>query len=84
MFQIWKENKELIFVIDDTLKNEKIKNYKDMLSEYGEIITIDDFINIRTIILKCIRIILKELFFSYFDLIFFLIYVKIEKKISNL
>ena len=81
MFQIWKENKELIFVIDDTLKNEKIKNYKDMLSE---IITIDDFINIRTIILKCIRIILKELFFSYFDLIFFLIYVKIEKKISNL
>lgn len=45
-----KEQKELIFVIDDMIKNEKTENYKNMLSEYGKIITIEDFINIRTVV----------------------------------
>lgn len=42
-----KENKKLIFVIDDLLKNERTSLYKKMLSDYGEIITIQDFINLK-------------------------------------
>lgn len=42
-----KENKELIFVLDDNLNNEKTNLYKKMLSDHGKIITIQDFINIK-------------------------------------
>ncbi|MCI9433682.1 MAG: DUF3037 domain-containing protein [Bacilli bacterium] len=42
-----KENKELIFVLDDNLNNEKTNSYKRMLSEYGKIISIQDFVNIK-------------------------------------
>ena len=42
-----KEKKELIFVLDDNLNNEKTKSYKKMLSDYGKIISINDFINIK-------------------------------------
>lgn len=43
-----KENKELIFVIDDNMKNDKTESYKKMLSDYAKIISIDDFINIKS------------------------------------
>ena len=42
-----KEKKELIFVLDDTLNNEKTKSYKNMISEYCKIISIQDFIKIK-------------------------------------
>ena len=42
-----KENKRLVFVLDDTIKNEKTVSYKNMLSEYCEVISIQDFINIK-------------------------------------
>lgn len=42
-----KEDKELIFVLDDNLNNNKTNLYKKMLSDYGEIISIQDFINIK-------------------------------------
>ena len=45
-----KENKRLIFVIDDVIKNEKTDSYKKMLSEYCEVITLQEFVNIRTTI----------------------------------
>ncbi len=40
-----KENKQLIFVIDDMVQNEKTKSYKKMLSEYGKVIDIHQFVN---------------------------------------
>ena len=42
-----KEKKDLIFVIDDNINNEKTNNYKKMLSDYAKIISIQDFINIK-------------------------------------
>lgn len=42
-----KENKQLVFVIDDLLKNDRTESYKKMLSDYGKIITIQEFININ-------------------------------------
>ena len=42
-----KENKHLIFVIDDLLKNDRTESYKKMLSDYGDVITVQDFINIK-------------------------------------
>lgn len=42
-----KDNKELVFVIDDNLNNDKTKNYKKMLSDYCKVITIQEFINIK-------------------------------------
>lgn len=43
-----KENKKLIFVIDDLLKNDRTECYKKMLSDYGDIITIQEFINLKS------------------------------------
>ncbi len=43
-----KENKKLIFVIDDLLKNDRTECYKKMLSDYGDIITVQEFINLKT------------------------------------
>ncbi len=37
------ENKKLIFVIDDNVLNEKTASYKKMLSDYGVVITIQEF-----------------------------------------
>lgn len=45
-----KEHKELIFVIDDLINNQKTKTYKKMLSDYGEIITVQEFITRKS---KC-------------------------------
>ncbi len=42
-----KENKRLIFVIDDLLKNSRTESYKKMLSDYGDIITAQDFVNLK-------------------------------------
>lgn len=42
-----KENKKLIFVIDDLLKNERTESYKKMLSDYGNIISVQEFINLK-------------------------------------
>ena len=42
-----KENKKLIFVIDDLLKNDRTESYKKMLSDYGEIITVQEFIDLK-------------------------------------
>ena len=42
-----KENKELIFVLDDNLNNEKTETYKKMISDYGKVISIQDFVNIK-------------------------------------
>ena len=42
-----KEGKKLVFVVDDTINNEKTNSYKTMLSEYGKVISIQDFINIK-------------------------------------
>ena len=41
------EKKKLIFVIDDTIKNDKTSLYEKMLSEYCEVITLQDFIDIK-------------------------------------
>lgn len=38
LINVKKEKKELIFVLDDTLNNEKTKSYKNMISEYCKII----------------------------------------------
>ena len=43
-----KENKKLIFVIDDLLKNDRTETYKKMLSDYGEIISVQEFVNMKT------------------------------------
>jgi len=43
-----KEGKKLIFVIDDYLKNEKTESYKKMISDYGEILTVQEFINLKS------------------------------------
>lgn len=40
-----KKNKELIFVVDDMINNEKTNSYKKMLNDYSKVITIQDFIN---------------------------------------
>lgn len=42
-----KANKKLIFVIDDLLMNDRTESYKKMLSDYGEIITVQEFINLK-------------------------------------
>ena len=42
-----KENKRLIFVIDVLLKNSRTESYKKMLSDYGDIITVQDFVNLK-------------------------------------
>lgn len=42
-----KESKKLIFVIDDLLKNERTESYKKMLSDYGDIISVQEFINLK-------------------------------------
>lgn len=42
-----KEKKELIFVLDDTLKNDKTETYNQMLSDYGKVITVQEFINTK-------------------------------------
>ena len=42
-----KESKKLIFVIDDLLKNERNESYKKMLSDYGDIISVQEFINLK-------------------------------------
>lgn len=42
-----KESKILIFVIDDLLKNERTESYKKMLSDYGNIISVQEFINLK-------------------------------------
>ncbi len=39
------ENKILVFVVDDLLDNERTKLYKKMLSDYGEVITVQEFIS---------------------------------------
>lgn len=44
-----KENKELIFVLDDNINNNKTNNYKRMLTDYGKVITIKEFINMKSI-----------------------------------
>ena len=43
-----KENKKLIFVIDDLLKNDRTETYKKMLSDYGKIISVQEFVNMKT------------------------------------
>lgn len=43
-----KEGKNLIFVLDDTIKNEKTDSYKRMLMEYAKVITIQEFVNLKT------------------------------------
>lgn len=43
-----KEKKKLIFVIDDLLKNNKTESYKKMLSDYGDVITVQEFVNLKT------------------------------------
>ena len=43
-----KENKQLIFVIDDLLKNNKTESYRKMLSDYGDVITVQEFISLKT------------------------------------
>lgn len=39
-----KENKKLVFVIDDDINNDKTKSYKKMLNDYGIVMTLQDFI----------------------------------------
>lgn len=39
-----KEDKKLVFVIDDNINNEKTKAYKKMLGDYGIVMTLQDFI----------------------------------------
>lgn len=39
-----KENKKLVFVIDDNINNDKTKSYKKMLNDYGIVMTLQDFI----------------------------------------
>ena len=43
-----KEGKTLVFVIDDCLNNEKTEAYKKMISDYGEIMSVQEFINIKS------------------------------------
>lgn len=40
------EKKKLIFVIDDLLNNDRTLSYKKMLSDYGDVITVQEFISI--------------------------------------
>lgn len=42
-----KESKKLIFVIDDLLRNERTESYKKMLSDYGDIISVQEFVNLK-------------------------------------
>ena len=39
-----KENKKLVFVIDDNINNDKTKSYKKMLNDYGIVMTLQEFI----------------------------------------
>lgn len=42
-----KEGKELIFVIDDMIKNEKTESYISMLLDYGKVMSVQEFIDIK-------------------------------------
>lgn len=42
------ESKQLIFVIDDLLKNERTESYKKMISDFAKIITVQEFISIKS------------------------------------
>ncbi len=42
-----KENKKLIFIVDDNVQNEKTKSYIKMLDDYSNVITIQEFVKLK-------------------------------------
>lgn len=42
-----KENRKLIFIVDDNVQNEKTKSYIKMLDDYSNVITIQEFVKLK-------------------------------------